>query len=232
MTLEEKIEETKAFLAATKGGPGILRRHGMEAVFKLIGCTDRAYVTRFLEAGDFQRALETAREIVHPWYRCQSLAMVAAHDLTHEEAQAIIDESFDAAFSQSVLNRIAAVSKWPLEVQLKLCTQRSEARVNQFLAIIVQEPHGLRRLNGLRAILIGVACNEKLRNRVLKPIFTTAVNSHGWRTERHLWGCIFHTGRFDPEMAAKLVALRPQSRFTRRAVCVLARNGIVVDFDS
>src|SRR5215213_7284958 len=58
------------------------------------------------------RALEIARSISEPWYRCQSLAHVALYLEDQKQFKKVIGEALAAAYEQTEPNRIVSVASW------------------------------------------------------------------------------------------------------------------------
>lgn len=84
---------------------------------ELQGVNDRRRVDGLL-SHDVVAALTLARRIAHPWYRCQSLAAVAAAMDDDRRAGAVLDEAMAAAFAQSEPNCVVTVAAWPLSVMV------------------------------------------------------------------------------------------------------------------
>ncbi len=62
------------------------------------------------------RAIELAKRIVDPWYRCQALAHVAHETSDLRQKKRFLRRAFAAAAELSDLNRKVTVSAWPLKV--------------------------------------------------------------------------------------------------------------------
>ena len=65
---------------------------------------------------NLEGALVAAREVRHPWYRCQSLSMVAMHVSDPRLRLSLVDEALRAADEMEEPNRIVSVASWPVEV--------------------------------------------------------------------------------------------------------------------
>src|SRR5947209_2190248 len=81
------------------------------------------------------RALQVARGIEDPWFRCQALSHVARYLVPEAERNDVLTEAFLAGSKLSEPNRVATVSAWPLKV-LALTSQSSrlEAERDRVLA--------------------------------------------------------------------------------------------------
>jgi hypothetical protein len=95
-------------------------------------------------AQDPHRALELARRIEHPWYRCQALAGAG---LQLRDGR-VLEEAFASAATLTEPNRIVTVSSWPLKALVQLGEDAS-AHVERLLAIIATEPSPVRRGDAL-----------------------------------------------------------------------------------
>src|SRR5437763_220062 len=62
------------------------------------------------------RALQVARGIEDPWFRCQALSHVARYLVSEAERNDVLTEAFLAGSKLSEPNRVATVSAWPLKV--------------------------------------------------------------------------------------------------------------------
>jgi len=172
----------------------------------------RADVDR-LRSTDVNAALHRARQIQHPWYRCQALSSVAEVQRSSAVALSLLKESLSAAHEQDEPNRIVSVASWPLRqlVSLDLVTAKTE--VKDLLRIISTEPHGLRRLDGLSRIIIAVAASSELLD-IVKPAFVAACGvSEGWRTERTVAFVALFLARRDSKFALDLLSGREANRF-------------------
>lgn len=186
------------------------------------GCADRAEVEN-LAKHDYAKALTIARRIEHPWYRCQALSSIVEANPSLPNSEALLNEALDAAYSQIEPNRIVSVAFWPLTLLLKINPSSSAAHTEKLLDTISQEAHGLRRLDGLRAILHSVVSLPELRNAVLPVFLATARSSLGWRTERIVDDTIQFLAPYDREAAINLLATRPITRYTRRSRALLSQ---------
>jgi hypothetical protein len=185
------------------------------------GVAARATVAK-LAANDPQQALRLARSIEHPWYRCQAIASIVEANLSSRDAEELLDEAFTAASSQSEPNRVASVAFWPLRLLVSTGSDKAVLRTRELLQVIAKEPHGLRKLDGLRAILTAVVSSHELRELVLKPFTLASAASQGWRTERIIDIVAEILIPFDREAASRLLYSRPPSRYTRRSRALLS----------
>lgn len=184
------------------------------------GASERADVARLAQrsAGE---ALALARKIGHPWYRCQAIASVVEENPSIRNASALLAEALEAAYSQDEPNRVVSVSFWPLRLLAKQYPVLAAENTARLLKIIADEPHGLRRLDGLCAILGAVVSQPELRQQVLAPLLEAAHVSSGWRTERLLNGVIQALVPYDRQAALSLLQSRPATRFTKESRALL-----------
>ncbi len=184
------------------------------------GASERAEVARLAQrsAGE---ALSLARKIGHPWYRCQAIASVVEANPSIREAEVLLAEALEAAYCQDEPNRVASVSFWPLRLLAKQFPALAAENTTRLLSVIAEEPHGLRRLDGLCAILGAVVSQSELRQQVLAPLLEAAQVSSGWRTERLLNGAIQALIPYDRHVALSLLRSRPETRFTKESRALL-----------
>lgn len=186
-----------------------------------VGVASRAEVARLVQ-GNASQALVVARSIEHPWYRCQALTYIVATNPSHVNADVILQESLAAAYSQPEPNRVVSVAMWPLKQLIHVNLTSANHHTAKLLEVISHEPHGLRRLGGLYAILWAVASVQGLRTAALAPFIETAKVSHGWRSERIVDTAILAIAPHDHDAAASLLDSRPICRFNKRSRTLLA----------
>ena len=166
---------------------------------------------------DRREALAVARRISHPWYRCQALTTIAEKSLPLEERSALLSQAVSAALEQADSNRAVTVAAWPLRAMVSDSTPQISRLVGQLLYIIAGEPHGLRRLDGLAAILAAVLPSATLRAKVLPRFVEAAQVSQGWRTERIVAFMATALACVDMPAALALLEGREPNRFAAKA---------------
>ena len=216
MPPNESSEE--ASRAAWSGAPGI-DEHWKSSAGQ--GVLARARVRDLIKV-DQRSAIHVAREIEHPWYRCQALASIVEGSPSYPEAEKLLVESLEAGYGLSEQNRVASVSLWPLGLLVKVNLELASTHTTKLLGIISLEPHGLRRLGGLSSILLAVVSVQSLRDLVLPQLFETAKACSGWRTERIMDTVVQAIAPFDREQAIQLLAPRPITRFTKVSRALLS----------
>lgn len=165
---------------------------------------------------DVRRALAVARAVRHPWYRCQALCAVA-EGLTSSQRDAVLSEAVDAAFEQDEPNRTACVASWPLRAMVSCGHADLHRLIARLVDVIGKEPHGLRRLDGLAAIVGPLLADENLRAKAWRPFEAAAAASTGWRTERIVAFMAQALAEHDRAAALRLLAGRPANRFAHKA---------------
>ena len=175
----------------------------------------RAEVSK-LAPHSIERAIEVARSIQHPWYRCQALANAAQAHPDRIRALRLLEESFSAAEEQDEINRIVTVSSWPLRVCVKLAPEMAQKRLTPLIAMAEKEPHGLRRGDALHALLFSVADSPKLKSQAIPPLVDTLTSGHGWRIERLIADTAILIRVDHPECLPRLLAAHPENRRKRK----------------
>ncbi len=176
-----------------------------------------------LIATDRKQALRVARQIRHPWYRCQALAALAEAASDTHQCQALLNESLAAAYEQHEPNRVVSVATWPLACLVRTAPEQAQAVVERLLGSIATEPHGLRKLDGLARVLFTVNGLPSLREQVLPAFLTAVAASVGWRTERIVESAVEMLAAVDPATATALLATRTSNRYSRRAAAKLGK---------
>ena len=166
---------------------------------------------------DPELAATIAKTIRHPWYRCQALAMAAEAHASKNARMRLIDAAFDAAHEQSEPNRIVSVASWPLKLLAEIDPSRASGRIDDLVRIISAEPHSLRRLDALAALMQVVAPYPGLRNLLKAPLIDAARSGHGWRTQRKASLVAMMLAEDDPGFGHEILATQPFCRFKARA---------------
>lgn len=181
------------------------------------GVQARARVDALAET-DPEHAARLARAIAHPWYRCQALTAVARVHPSRNAVKRLLVEALEAAHAQDEPNRIVSVASWPLGVLVEFDVAWAVEATKSLVEVIAREPHSLRRLDGLYALLkAGVAC-EPVRVLLIPPIVEAAAAGHGWRTERTASFAAMALSPHDRRAARALLATQPMTRFKVRAI--------------
>lgn len=171
-----------------------------------------------LRSVDADAALRRARQIRHPWYRCQAISSVAEVQRSPTVALRLLAESLSAAREEEEPNRIVSVAAWPLRQLVALDPAKAKAVVEDLLKIISAEPHGLRRLDGLSRIIVAVAEDSELLELTKDPFKAASLASEGWRTERTIAFIASYLAPRDREFALDLLVSRVPNRFRKAAM--------------
>lgn len=194
-----------------------------EQELALAGVQGRATVDRLLPAS-FDAALEAARAIFHPWYRCQALSNVAAHAADTHVAQDILAEAFRAAGGHTEPNRVATASAWPLSVLVAINADAARGQVGGLVTLLASEPHTIRRADGLLAIFQAVGADE-IAARMVAPALIEAIRmSRSAKTPRILAAFAVVVAVRDRPEALELLKLIPETREIRRARRLIESN--------
>jgi hypothetical protein len=180
------------------------------------GTIGRGEVDR-LAPTDVDRALAIARGIRDPWFRCQSLAMVARF-LDDRRRPAVLSEAFKAADELDEPNRIVTVASWPIEVLVEFGPRdRLHQTVDRLLGVIATESHSLRRADALNMVLHRVWPVTDVRIQVLGQFRAACAAGHGWRRDRLLRWTAQRLAEVDLAGATELVAMIEEDKIRRRA---------------
>ncbi len=148
----------------------------------IMSATDeRAKVSHFAQI-DNGRALQTARKISEPWYRCQSLAEVALYAPDDAVARSA-NEAIAAAKADSDAYRRVAACAWPLRsLAERGRTEDAKRLLNKLVNDIEQEPHPVSRLYAL-ILLWGFidALDEKTNMFMMNTVLASRTNTEGNR---------------------------------------------------
>jgi hypothetical protein len=181
-------------------------------------------------------ALELAKQIDDPWFRCQALSIAAAHAPDQRARKGAIDEALSAANELREPNRVVTVSSWPVKA-LVLAGQMSSvsSEVERLLQLISTEPSPVRRADALRFLLGAVStAPAPVAGRVarqftaacLEPLLNGKRNARG---ESNLEACLPGIARIDSDLAQNLLARLTPSRAERAARALQAARDVPLD---
>jgi hypothetical protein len=163
-----------------------------------------------------REALKIARAIRHPWYRCQSLSMVAQHWGNAAQRKHVLLEALRSAEEQTQINRIVTVASWPLRVMTSIDIDAVPQHLSRFVELANQEPHSVRRADSLFALANSVSGSSELLALVIPSLVDALLLSYGWKTDRLIVWSIPMVRTVMPEAVGPLAARhRPGSKKRR-----------------
>ena len=177
-----------------------------------------------LMTSDLPAALAEARSNPHPWYRCQSLATVAADVTDPTEAARILEEALEAAREQEEPNRIVSVAAWPISEIVRRSLGDVSEVITELLDVISREPNPVRRGDALLLLLEAVMPDPRLREIVLEPLLHACTTGHGWKCRRILQHTALAVATANRKLAEQLMARIPESRESRRGKDMLKKR--------
>lgn len=163
-------------------------------------------------------AARIAAGIRHPWYRCQALSTAAEAHPSRKVKLRLLDQALEAAHEQGEPNRIVTVASWPLKTLAGLDLSLAVATTERLLQTIAHEPHSLRRLDALCALLALCAEHVPIRALLLRPIIEAAAAGHGWRTQRKAAFAAIEMAPYDSDAARRILDTQPFNKFKIRAL--------------
>ncbi len=178
-------------------------------------------------------ALELAKQIDDPWFRCQALSIAAVHALDERARKRAIDEALSAANDLRQPNRAVTVSAWPVKA-LVLAGQMSSvaSEVERLLGLISTEPSPVRRADALRFLLGAVSTApgpvasrvaREFATACLEPLVNGKRNTKG---ESNLETCLPGIACIDSKLAQGLLARLTPSRSERAARALQAARNV------
>jgi hypothetical protein len=169
-----------------------------------------------LVVSDIAKALDIARNISDPWYRCQSLAEVAWHLKDQRQLRKVIEEALEAAYEQKEPNRIVSVAAWPVRVMVKQRDPRLGPVVDELLHRIQTEPNPVRRADALLLMFEATYHDSELRAVVLAPLLRACEQMNSWKRPRILSEVALVLAIDDPTSAAQVVEMMGECRRSRK----------------
>jgi hypothetical protein len=183
---------------------------------------DRSLVSD-VAASDNHYALQIARQIRNPWYRCQSLAWVARF-APHGEFDDRIDEALAACFDGANPYKCVAVSAWPLRALIEReQTTRLAEFVPKLMKIAETIDHPVSRMDALGSLLDGVfPAGDPYRRTVFEAYASACEGANSWKAGRGLAGFALRFAPIDPGLARSIIESMRDSQYKRRAMRELA----------
>ena len=102
-----------------------------------------------LVASEPTRALEVARSISEPWYRCQSLAQVAWTLDDRKQYEKVIKEALAAAYELDEPNRLVSIASWAVRAMVAKSDRRLKSVVDELLDKIQLQKNPVRQADAL-----------------------------------------------------------------------------------
>jgi len=162
------------------------------------------------------RALEVARSISEPWYRCQSLAQVAWHLEDRKQSEKVIREALAAAYEHIEPNRVVSVASWAVRAMVKQSDRRLGSVVDELLQKIQREANPVRQADGLLLLFEAVFYESRLRDLVLDALLVACEQMNSWKRPLILSDIALVFARDDPDRAAQIIDLIGEGRWSRK----------------
>ena len=179
------------------------------------GVNKRELVAK-LAGSEPARALELARSIPEPWYRCQSLAHVAWHLADRKQFENVIGEALSAAYEHDEPNRIVTVASWAVRAMVKGSDRRLRSVVHELLNKIQRQPNPVRQADALFYLLEAVYSEPRLRDVVLDALLDACERMNSWKRPSLLSNIALVFARDDPDRAAQIVDMIGEGRKSRQ----------------
>jgi hypothetical protein len=186
-----------------------------------------------IAATDPQAALDLARRIDDPWFRCQALSMVAVRLRARPAQRRAIDAALAAANAAGDANRVVTVSSWAVKaLALTGSNTRVSSEVSRLLGIISTENSPVRRADALRYLLGSVSgASSDIARRVaeqfaaacLAPLQSGRPNTKG---QSLLEECLPGIARIDPKLGERLLRSLVPARSQRAVQRIEALKGV------
>ena len=161
-------------------------------------------------------ALEIARSISGPWYRCQALAQVAWNLEDQKLFRKVIDEAVAAAHEQTEPNRIVSVASWAVRAMVKKSDRRLGAVVDELLQKIQRESNPVRQADALFFLFEAVYYEPSLRGVVLDALLRVCDEMNSWKRPYILNDVALVLAIDDPKRALQIVDLIGEGRWSRK----------------
>ena len=180
-----------------------------------MGVTKRNLVSQ-LAVSEPLRALELARSISEPWYRCQSLAHVAWNLEDQKQSEKVIGEALAAAYEHDEPNRLVTVASWAVRAMVKKSDRRLGSVVNGLLDKIQSEANPVRQADALVFLFEAVFYEPRLRELILNALLRACDRMNSWKRPLLLNNVALVLARDDPNRASQVIELMGEGRMSRK----------------
>ena len=175
-----------------------------------------------LAGSEPDRALEIARSISGPWYRCQALAQVAWNLADQKLFKKVIEEALAAAYEQTEPNRVVSVASWAVRAMVKKGDRRLNTVVEELLQKIQRESNPVRQADALFFLFEAVYYEPSLRDMVLDALLSACEQMNSWKRPYVLSDVALVLATDDPKRASQIVELIGEGRWSRKTRCEIA----------
>lgn len=180
-----------------------------------VGVSKRNLVSQ-LAVSEPLKALETARGISDPWYRCQSLAHVAWNLEDRKLSEKVIGEALAAAYEHNEPNRVVTVASWAVRAMVKKSDRRLGSVVSGLLDKIQREANPVRQADALVFLFEAVFYEPRLRESVLNALLRACEQMNSWKRPLILSDVALVLAIEDPNRANQIIDLMGEGRMSRK----------------
>ena len=181
----------------------------------MLSVTKRNLVSQ-LAVSEPLKALETARGISDPWYRCQSLAHVAWNLEDRKQSEKVIGEALAAAYEHNEPNRVVTVASWAVRAMVKKSDRRLSSVVDGLLDKIQREANPVRQADALFFLFEAVFYEPRLRESVLDALLRACERMNSWKRPLILSDVALVFAIEDPNRASQIIDLMGEGRMSRK----------------
>jgi hypothetical protein len=144
----------------------------------------RRKVQKLVEV-DINRAYATSVSIKHPWFKCQSLAMVAQF-VREPELNRMLDESFNSAMDCHDENRRVSVACWPIEVAIERDRKdKAEKFIKRCAFELAKDVNPISRWCAV-SVVHSIKTDVNLLGLFFNDFQKATAQGHGWKVEREI----------------------------------------------
>jgi hypothetical protein len=164
--------------------------------------TGQRELSNRLAGSNPERALEVARKINDPWFRCQALSQVARY-WPHDDYQRLLKEAVEAADSQDDAYKQVTVSAWPIRAYLE---RGSLSPAQRLLERYTSAATGIENMGGRsEALFMLFQAAKPFAAELWKPVFWALAAAGepalAWRQRRNLRLAIAMVALEEPKLA-------------------------------
>jgi hypothetical protein len=160
-----------------------------------------------LSGSEPSKALEVARKINDPWFKCQALSQVARY-WPHPDYKHLLKEALDAADTQTDTYKQVTVSAWPIRAYLE------RGDVSPAKALLDRYTTAATRIENMgsrsEALFMVFQAAKPFAPNLWQPVFWALVAATepalAWRQRRNIRDAIAMVARDGPALVEKALA--------------------------
>lgn len=172
---------------------------------------------------DHVAAVQLAREIADPQFRCRALAWIARFASDDEFAD-LAQEAISAAWACPDPYQALAASAWPLRAMIERNkADKVQAIIDRLLQLAANIAHPVNRMDAFFLVWQAILpLGRTPRSPIQETLVRTCLAAQSWKGSYTLRDVVVMVGRDDLTEAERIVSLMPESKYRRQVAHAMA----------